>query len=120
MKLHRLKLYEWLILVILYAAGFVLLELERKFIPEMARYFTAFLIIFAIFLVFYLIVGPASPFALSRLLSIVLVIAAVLTIVIVHMIISFDVSLKHLPLVAYVAVIPYLAGWLYGMFGKKR
>ena len=112
MKLHILKWYEWIILAILFAAGFLLIEIQREFILLPWRFFTSPVIIIIIVTLFFVIVRPAKPYSLSRLLSLVLGAVTLAMILTMHVIVRFDFSLRYMTLFAYALSVPFLSGWL--------
>ncbi len=120
MTFQRLKWYEWLILAVLFAAGYFLITYQRVFVPEFFRFFTAFLILFIIITPFFFIVKPQNSFALSRLLAFTLGLTVTLLVIIMHFIISHDFLLRYLVLPAYSIIVPFLSGWVYQIFKRKK
>ncbi len=119
MKLYRLKWYEILIFIGAFSIDYLFTVTQKYYIPENIRPFSLLFITIVLLIIFFYIVKPEKPFALSGLLSLVLGIAVAVIIVIIHMIITFDLSYKQVIIFLVAVGSPYLSGWFYQLFNKR-
>ncbi|MBN2520687.1 MAG: hypothetical protein JXB17_09300 [Bacteroidales bacterium] len=113
MKLYKLKPigYVYLFLGLLVNYGYIMVD--QLFVPEKLRPLALFLFALLSFLIFFIIIKPAKPYDLSRLISLITGVIVAIMIVILHIIITFDISYKALIVLGVTIITPFIAGFIY-------
>jgi hypothetical protein len=122
MMLKKITPWQYAVLAVLLAAGYVFAVTQKYYVPDIIALRT-FLLAFVsagLVLIFFLIVRPVKAYELSRTLSLIMGIAVGLVIVILHLIVTFTPSYKNLIVLAVVMAIPFFSGWIFTLLPVKK
>lgn len=114
--LYPLNIKHYLALIALILCGYIFTATQKYYLPEFLRPEALLLVIISLFLAFFFYVKPKTPNQLSKSLCLILAIAALILILIQHVIIFHDfiALLPKLAVVFAVAIIsPFISGKIY-------
>ncbi|MDP4143085.1 MAG: hypothetical protein Q8936_01195 [Bacillota bacterium] len=117
---YKLKLKEYLILLVLIVAGYIFTVSQKYYIPEKLRPFTLLIAVILIFICFFYIVKPKTIFKLSRYLSLLCGLIIGIIIIIQHIIISFDITYKAGIIFIVTIVCPFISGLIYNLIVRRK
>jgi hypothetical protein len=120
MIFYKFKISQTIILIIIMLLCFGYILIDQFFIPENLRPIAFIIISILALLIFFIIVKPDNSFQLSRTLSLILGIVDLIIIIIFHVIIIFNISYKNFIILGSGIIIPFLDGFLYNIFFKRR
>ncbi len=118
-RLTGLRARHWAVLTGLFAALYGFAVTQRYWIPEAGRPFSLLAAVVAALLLFFALVRPEEPYALSRLLALALGAAAAALVLLLHFVIAFEPSYKNAVVVAVAALSPFASGFLYSLIARR-
>ncbi|HPG40570.1 MAG TPA: hypothetical protein PLP19_04455 [bacterium] len=117
---YKLSWKEYALLAIIIILDYLYVRIDQIFIPEKFRALAFALVLIISLLIFFFFVKPEQPYRLSRFLSFWLGVIVLIIMVITHVIITFDLSVKGLVILTLTIGIPWLAGVLYKTITKNK
>lgn len=116
---YRLKISQVVVLVILFAGLYLFTVTQHFYIPVAVRPFTLLLAVVLGFIGFFAYVKPAKPYQLSRFLAFWFGTIVAAVIIVLHVIITFDLSWKGFVIEGVTIAAPFIAGAIYNARLKK-
>ena len=116
MKFRKLTFKEIVLGLILIALGYLYIRMDQFFIPEKFRFYAFLIFVFAEFLGYFIIVHADKPIRLSNTLAVFVGVIAAAMIIVQHVMITNDFSVKVIFIFISSVLLPYLAGLTYTIF----
>ncbi len=117
---YKLSWKEQALLAIIVILDYLYVRIDQLFIAEQCRALAFALVLIFSLLIFFFFVKPAQPYRLSRFLSLWLGIIALIIILITHVIITLNITIKALIIFIMSIIIPWLSGFIYKTLDRKR
>jgi len=117
---YKLSWKEYSLLALIVILDYIYIRIDQLFIPERFRPLAFALVLIISLLIFFFFVKPEQPYRLSRFLSFWLGVIVLIIIVITHVIITFDLSVKGLVILTFTIGIPWLTGILYKTVTRNK
>jgi len=117
----KLRFRDIATLALWVALGFGWLRIDQIFLPESYQRFIAFIFLLTIF--FYLqfrINRPAHIVRYANSIAAVTLSVAIVIIVVQHVIITFDLQWKALPILLLTGIFPYVGALIYKLLNPHR
>jgi hypothetical protein len=118
--LLRLKLKDYLTLIVLITVGFGWLLIDQIFLPEVyQRVIAFFILMFVLYYLQFAINKPANVMYYASFIATFTVSFIVIVSFIMHVIINNDFTYKSILIWAISGLLPYLTGFIYMKTKKK-
>lgn len=120
-----MKMNKWLLFLIVFLAGFGIMELCHFALPLPVRFLTTPLTLLAAVTVYYFLLRPEKPWKEALEKTAVLLAAGIVLVLVMHGLLYRDlgntVILGRLGyLFAFLAAAPWFGALVYTLFGKKK
>ena len=115
-----LKLSDIILCLLFLILGFFFAISQKHFMPTpLLRSISLITLIVIMSLIFMAVKNKEPVFAVSRFLAVFWGSLTFVIIAVNHVIIRFDLSLRHLSILLFSVLCPYLAGLIFGAIKKK-
>lgn len=118
MKFYKITFNHYLLMAIIIVINYFYLQFDKLFISELLRPAVFSIVVLLSFFIFFIIVKPIQIYLLSRTLSIILGIIALIIILIQHVFILYDLTYKSAIVFVITVCTPYISGFIYQQLKK--
>ncbi|MCE5284321.1 MAG: hypothetical protein LLG02_00515 [Pelosinus sp.] len=118
--IYKLRWFEYAALCLLIGIGYILIIKQEFAIPEYYRTVSLLLILLSIYLVFFCIVRPRHPMALSNFLSCFCSCVAATLIIVQHVVLNASFSYTVNIVIISTFTMPFVAGFIYNWLRRMK